>query len=102
MGEREGEARSPAPGRRLYRLGAGSAEVRGAGGERHPGAAHRRRRAGEASGAEAVAPLTLRAVIPSDEVIRRRRMMPSRYHANMTSCLQFRDENRLFPPFFRL
>src|SRR5271167_4716870 len=102
MGEREGEARSPAPGRRLYRLGAGSAEVRGAGGERHPGAAHRRRRAGEAAGAEAVAPLSLRGVIPSEEVIRCWRMMRFCYHADMTSCLQFGDEGRPFPPFFRL
>src|SRR5271157_3869859 len=35
-------------------MGAGSAEIRGRGGERHPGAAHRRRRAGEAAGGQAV------------------------------------------------
>jgi TIR domain len=42
------------PGRRLHRLGAGSAEIRGAGGKRHPGAADGRRRAGEAANIEVV------------------------------------------------
>ena len=45
VAKREGEARPLTPGSRLHRLGAGPAQIRDAGGERHPGAAHRRRRA---------------------------------------------------------
>ncbi len=52
VGKREGEARPLAPGRRLYRLGAGSAEIRNSGGECNQGTAHRRRRARKTASAE--------------------------------------------------